>query len=664
MKKGRFGFWTKVWAYIGEIILSLLVAGCVLGGIVMVEEGFYNTSLYRILERSYSGIFSEDARFLIGNALAGDYSKNTNNCATSNIAYANVIHQTGTVDGEEAIDDYYYDDYGLVVPDEEYEASVIVISDIIDETLWEYGDYASYESSLYTYEYCYWEEGEGYTCKIALTNELTERDNYRTLYYIIKFCYEMRFAVYIIALFGIIGWILLFILILRNAGYGKNETEPKPIFESYIPFEINLGITVLVFIGAFFIAVQSELSDMAEALFVGAIAILAELYFIFWSACLSIRIKTKFLWKTMLLRYICIGLGKLFKWLGGLIKTAAKNMPFMGKAILVYVGFVLATFISALCIGNFRIWTNIDAFGWFMFALIFVASLGFFLRITISYGKVVKKTRELSNGEMGQPIDQKYMFSSFRNQADDLDKISGGIVISNEKREASEKTQSALITNVSHDIKTPLTSIINYADLISRESCDNTKINEYAEVLGRQSSRLKRLLEDLIEVSKAQAGALDVKLEPCRAAVLLNQAAGEFEEKLRERDLTLITKNVDSDTMIMADPRRMWRVFDNLLGNICKYAQSGTRVYMSLEEDENKCRIIFKNTSAKELDLSPDELMARFVRGDKSREGAEGNGLGLSIASSLTQLQKGNMDISIDGDLFKVTLEFNKVVTV
>ena len=664
MKKGRFGFWTKVWAYIGEIILSLLVAGCVLGGIVMVEEGFYNTSLYRILERSYSGIFSEDARFLIGNALAGDYSKNTNNCATSNIAYANVIHQTGTVDGEEDIGDYYYDDYGLVVPDEEYEASVVVISDIIDETLWEYGDYASYESSLYTYEYCYWEEGEGYTCKIALTNELTERDNYRTLYYIIKFCYDMRFAVYIIAIIAIIGWILLFILILRNAGYSKNATEPKPVFESYVPFEINLGITVIAFFG--FLYILENLGPDSMATIIGAVAllVLAELYFILWSACLAIRIKTRFIWKTMLLRYICIGLGKFFKWLGGLIKAAAKAMPFMGKSVLIYVGFVLATFISALCIGNFRIWTNIDAFGWVLFVFIFVASLGFFLRITISYGKIVKKTKELSNGEMGQPVDQKYMLSSFRNQADDLDKISGGIVISNEKREASEKTQSALITNVSHDIKTPLTSIINYADLISRESCDNTKINEYAEVLGRQSSRLKRLLEDLIEVSKAQAGALDVKLEPCRAAVLLNQAAGEFEEKLRERDLTLITKNVDSDTMIMADPRRMWRVFDNLLGNICKYAQSGTRVYMSLEEDENKCRIIFKNTSAKELDLSPEELMARFVRGDKSREGAEGNGLGLSIASSLTQLQKGNMDISIDGDLFKVTLEFNKVVTV
>ena len=150
-------------------------------------------------------------------------------------------------------------------------------------------------------------------------------------------------------------------------------------------------------------------------------------------------------------------------------------------------------------------------------------------------------------------------------------------------------------------------------------------------------------------------------MEPCLAATFLTQSAGEYEERLEEKNLTLVVKNTESEAKILADPRRMWRVYDNLLGNICKYSQEGTRVYLSLEEDENTCRMIFKNTSAKELDLKPEELMERFVRGDKSREGDGGNGLGLSIASNLVSAQNGTMDISIDGDLFKVTLEFAKV---
>ncbi|MCR4618304.1 MAG: HAMP domain-containing histidine kinase [Lachnospiraceae bacterium] len=661
MKKGRFGFWGKVWAFIGEIVLSVIVGGCLVGGFCMIEEGFYNTSFYRIVERSFSPIFEEDARFILGNALAEDFSKNTNNCATSNIAYASVIHQVGVYEGEEEIEGYTYDEDGLRTDYGDYSVSVTTITDIEENEIWSYGDVASLESSLYTYEYCYWEEGDGYTCKIALRNDFTERDNYRTLYFIIRFCYDMRFGVYVIAALALIGWILLYILILRNAGYSKGSTEAKPIFESYIPFEINLGLSIILAVLGIYVLDTTVNEGLGGLILSIVLLILAELYFIFWSVFLAIRIKSRFLWKTMLLRYILIGLGKFFKWIGGLFKAASKAMPFIGKSIFILVAGMVLLLLSALCIGNFRIWTPTDAFGWFMFAVLMVGIAGLFLYLSISYAKIVKKTNDLANGNISEPLDKKYMLPAFKYQADDLEKISGGIVISNEKREASEKTQSALITNVSHDIKTPLTSIISYADLISKEDCENTKVKEYAEVLGRQSTRLKRLLEDLIEVSKAQSGALEVHLEPCKAAMLLSQAAGEFEERLEEKNLDLITKNADSDTMIMADPRRMWRVFDNLLGNICKYAQSGTRVYMSLEEDENKCRIIFKNTSAKQLDLSPEELMARFVRGDKSREGAEGNGLGLSIASSLTTLQKGTMDISIDGDLFKVILEFNKV---
>lgn len=221
----------------------------------------------------------------------------------------------------------------------------------------------------------------------------------------------------------------------------------------------------------------------------------------------------------------------------------------------------------------------------------------------------------------------------------------------------SERLKTELISNVSHDLKTPLTSIINYAELIGREETENATIKEYAEVLLRQSGRLKRLLENLVEASKAVTGSLEVNLEPCEAGVLLSQAAGEYQQRMEEKGLELRVNQPEEPVRILADGRHLWRVFDNLLNNICKYAQEGSRVYLTLEQKEGKAFIIFRNMSGYALDISPQELEERFVRGDKSRH-MEGNGLGLSIAKSLTELQKGQMDIVIDGDLFKVTLSF------
>jgi len=210
---------------------------------------------------------------------------------------------------------------------------------------------------------------------------------------------------------------------------------------------------------------------------------------------------------------------------------------------------------------------------------------------------------------------------------------------------------------VSHDIKTPLTSIINYSDLLSKEECDNEKVTEYAQTIKRQSDRLKKLIEDLVEASKASTGSLEVHMEECEVEVLLEQAVGEFAGRLAEKDMDIITKAIHAPTKIQADGRLLWRVFDNLLNNICKYAQRSTRVYLSVEQENGQAVITFKNISEYPLDIGEEELMERFVRGDKSRH-TEGNGLGLNIAKSLVELQKGTMQLVIDGDLFKVILRF------
>lgn len=309
-----------------------------------------------------------------------------------------------------------------------------------------------------------------------------------------------------------------------------------------------------------------------------------------------------------------------------------------------------------------------------IFGLLWVVEKGFLflllLYLALTCKRLLRASRALSEGREDYRVDTSMMFGDFKEHGENLNSLGMGISKAVAERMKSERLKTELITNVSHDLKTPLTSIINYADLIYEESsckadeeeeqdflAGRSKIAEYAEVLLRQSRRLKKLLEDLVEASKATTGNLEVNLEPCEAGVLLTQAVGEYQKKMEEKSLELIARQPEDTVKIMADGRHLWRVFDNLLNNICKYAQENTRVYLSVEKREENVQIIFRNMSQYPLDISPEELEERFVRGDKSRH-MEGNGLGLSIAKSLVDLQGGRMEIVTDGDLFKVTLTF------
>ena len=221
----------------------------------------------------------------------------------------------------------------------------------------------------------------------------------------------------------------------------------------------------------------------------------------------------------------------------------------------------------------------------------------------------------------------------------------------------SERFKTELITNVSHDIKTPLTSIINYVDLLEKEEINNETAKEYIDVLSRQSTRLKKLIDDLLEASKVSTGNISVNLMKFELGILLSQALGEYEERFEKNNLHVVLNKPDEMLFVMADNRHMWRVFDNVLNNIAKYTQQGTRVYIDAKRNGKNVEISFRNISKDALNISGDELMERFVRGDSSRN-TEGSGLGLSIAKSLTEVQNGKLDIQIDGDLFKVLLTF------
>ena len=254
-------------------------------------------------------------------------------------------------------------------------------------------------------------------------------------------------------------------------------------------------------------------------------------------------------------------------------------------------------------------------------------------------------------------MDTRSLFGEFKKHAEHLNNIGNGINAAVEERLKSENTKTELITNVSHDLKTPLTSIVNYIDLLKKEPVNNPKAAEYIEVIDRQSQRLKKLTTDIVDASKAAAGNVNCNMEPTDLALLLGQVKGEYTEKLAEKALTLVDSIPQEKITVLADGRLLWRVFDNLLNNVCKYSQPDTRVYVTLSVNNSFAGVVFRNISAQPLNIDAEALTDRFVRGDASRN-TEGSGLGLYIAKSLCETMGGKMQIEIDGDLFKVTVVF------
>ena len=268
--------------------------------------------------------------------------------------------------------------------------------------------------------------------------------------------------------------------------------------------------------------------------------------------------------------------------------------------------------------------------------------------------------KKLAQGDLAYTIPLDKLKWVFREHGEQLNSMRAAIQAAVEEQMKSERMKTELITNVSHDIKTPLTSIVSYVDLLKKQEMPTQEAKEYLDVLDRQSAKLKKLTEDLVEAAKASTGNMTVYFQPTDVNVLLSQTAGEYQERLQSKELSLILNQAQESPMISADGRLLWRVFENLMSNIHKYALPGTRVYLRCEATEHHVIITFRNISATPLNITADELQERFVRGDDARH-TEGSGLGLSIARSLTQLQKGSFDIAIDGDLFKATLTFPRL---
>ena len=475
--------------------------------------------------------------------------------------------------------------------------------------------------------------------------------------------YKNRFLLLINTVICFVITALLFSFLIFSAGYKKGIKNIKATFLEKLPFDVFTlftacgvgvsGVFALELLDNLFSFLNYSLNF--EPIFVYLLGVILLLFacgslFVIWSMSLAKRIRLKATIKNCLIT-------KSVKWL--FIKTKSilrffkmifKSLAFVWKTVLIIS---IITVLELLVLFNGHIEYTV---------LFWILEKALLVPVTIFIAVLLNKLKvggeKISKGDINEKIDTDYMFGDFKEHADNLNSISDGIGVAVEEKLKSERFKTELITNVSHDIKTPLTSVINYVDLIKKEEPENDKIKEYVYVLEKQSNRLKKLVEDLVEASKASSGNLSVELLPCDAEIILDQIVGEYSEKLKSNNLELILKKETIPINIMVDGRYLWRIFDNLLSNICKYALCGSRVYLSLSKKDNTAEFCFKNISKYELDVSPDELTGRFVRADKSRS-TEGSGLGLSIAKSLTELQNGSFEILTDGDLFKVNIKFN-----
>ena len=352
----------------------------------------------------------------------------------------------------------------------------------------------------------------------------------------------------------------------------------------------------------------------------------------------QLKMKQRYWWQHTLLSRLIKGLGAI-----------TSRLPVIWNYLT--VGFIMG---SVLALSVY--WAREKL--WWPLLVVAVIYMAIVCYGAYAYAQLFKGAQRMAQGDLEDKISTRYLTGSYAKCADSLNQLSDVAVVAAREQMRSERMRTELITNVSHDIKTPLTSIINYVDLLKTASSED-QTDQYLEVLGRQSQRMKKLIEDLMELSKASSGTMAVDLRTLDLTETLNQALGEFYDKLNAAQLNLLYEPPAQAVTVWGDGRLTWRVLSNLLSNAVKYAMPGTRVYLELRGEESFAEVSLKNISAEPLNVSAQDLTERFVRGDASRN-TEGSGLGLNIAKNLMELQNGSLQLTVDGDLFKATLRFSK----
>lgn len=495
-------------------------------------------------------------------------------------------------------------------------------------------------------------QDSGYQVYIALKDENNTKFNaYMIAYDFTSSRYER--APFVATICSVL-LIIVCIYIVKTIGHKKNEEGIYTNGLDKIPYEVIGIVTLLLLIFEFFLAwvFIERTVNMSLIMIRTSIMITIFLGFIIYITLITAivttirRIKAHIFWKNTIIYKICkFAFDGIFVNLSQTVKLAVQ-----------YGGFIVASLIISLIALS-------DGMNLILFGVLVVFWYYVFKKI-LDYINKLEKVREhirnMYNGNTESVLDEDELYGELKQVAKELNDISGGLSNAIEEATKSERLKTELITNVSHDIKTPLTSIINYVDLMKQEEIKNPKVQEYLEVLDAKSQRLKKLTEDLVEASKASSGNIKLTMENLNVKELIKQVGGEFEDRLKSRGLEVIESFPEEEISILADSRYMYRVMENMYVNIAKYALENSRVYVDVTKTNKKIQIALKNISKDKLNITVDELMERFTRGDVSRT-TEGSGLGISIAKSLVELQNGKFDIYLDGDLFKVVIEFESI---
>lgn len=439
-------------------------------------------------------------------------------------------------------------------------------------------------------------------------------------------------AIFLTVLCGLLT-LFCFCFSMASAGHWQNHEGIHLTWLDKIPADV----WIIALPSAFFIGWDTFYSEWGQILFCAALIPVTLLFLCVFAAQCKAGTVIRGSLTARVLRLLWRILRGVTLWLWRIVT----GIPLVWKTALVTAALAFLEFI--LYVSPSR-----DP----LFLVVKVLEILAVLAIALNLRTLEKNGKQLSEGDLSTPVDTKRLFGAFRRYGQAMNRLQSGMESAVQEQMRAERMKTELITNVSHDIKTPLTSIVNYVDLLKKEDIPSPAAREYITVLDRQSKRLKKLTEDLVEASKASSGALPVDLQPTDVSVLFSQITGEYQDRLADCHLTLVTQPPAGQPVVLADSKLLSRVMDNLVSNICKYAMPETRVYVSGVTADGQMTMSFKNISHAELNISPDELMERFVRGDTSRH-TEGSGLGLSIARSLVHLMGGTFRLSIDADLFR-----------
>lgn len=439
-------------------------------------------------------------------------------------------------------------------------------------------------------------------------------------------------AIFLTVLCGLLT-LFCFCFSMASAGHWQNHEGIHLTWLDKIPADV----WIIALLSAFFIGWDTFYSEWGRVLFCAALIPVTLLFLCVFAAQCKAGTVIRGSLTARVLRLLWRILRGVTLWL----RRIVTGIPLVWKTALVTAALAFLEFI--LYVSPSR-----DP----LFLVVKVLEILAVLAIALNLRTLEKNGKQLSEGDLSTPVDTKRLFGAFRRYGQAMNRLQSGMESAVQEQMRAERMKTELITNVSHDIKTPLTSIVNYVDLLKKEDISSPAAREYITVLDRQSKRLKKLTEDLVEASKASSGALPVDLQPTDVSVLFSQITGEYQDRLADCHLTLVTQPPVGQPVVLADSKLLSRVMDNLVSNICKYAMPETRVYVSGVTADGQMTMSFKNVSRAELNISPDKLMERFVQGDTSRH-TEGSGLGLSIARSLVQLMGGTFRLSIDADLFR-----------